>query len=167
MDEKGVFDLLNLVHKNKEYLQNKINIIIGGDGEIEKLRNKIHEFEISHIVNFIGWVSGEEKVKLLTESDVFLLPSYYEGLPISILEAMSYNMPIIATDVGGIPTIVKGNINGILIKPGDQISLFKAMKYFIDNTKEIYNYGQNSYTMVKDFLPNKVINDLHKIYQKL
>ena len=167
MDEKGVFDLLNLVYNNKEYLQNKINIIVGGDGEIEKLRNKIQEFEISHIVDYIGWVSGDDKIMLLNESDVFLLPSYYEGLPISILEAMSYYMPIISTDVGGIPTIVKENINGILIKPGDQASLFGAMRFFIDNPDEIYRYGQNSYTLVKDYLPNKVINDLHKIYQKL
>lgn len=166
-EEKGVFDLIESVHKNKDFLQGKVKIIIGGDGETDRLMSKINQLKIFKIIEFVGWVSGEEKDKLLAESDIFLLPSYYEGLPISILEAMSYKMPIISTDVGGIPTIVKNDINGFLIKAGDKEALFAEMKFFIENREKIKEYGQNSLKIVQDFLPDRVIVDLHKIYNNI
>lgn len=165
--EKGIYDLLEVVHKNKDYLQGKAKIIIGGNGETEELINKIDQLKISNIVEFIGWISGKQKEKLLVESDIFILPSYYEGLPISILEAMSYKSPIISTDVGGISTIVKNDENGFLIKPGDKNAIFNSMHFFIENKEKIREFGKNSFKIVKDFLPSRVIADLHKIYNRI
>lgn len=164
VEGKGIFDLLNTIHKNKEYLNNKIKLVIGGDGETKRLKEEIHKLNITNIVEYIGWISGEDKDKLLSESDINILPSYNEGLPISILEAMSYKMPIIATNVGGIPRVVKNEKNGILIEAGNYDMIFKSMKYFIENINKIEEYGNNSFDIVQDFLPKKVIKDLINIY---
>ena len=72
---------------------------IGGNKNEEKLKKQIKDFNIQEIVTFEGWVSGNKKLELLNWADVFILPSFNEGLPISILEAMSYGMPIISTPV--------------------------------------------------------------------
>jgi len=164
---KGIFDLIETVYKNQNYFRDKIEIMIGGDGEIDRLKQEIKEYRLEETIKYIGWVSGTKKDRLLANSDVYLLPSYNEGLPISILEAMSYKKPIISTDVGGISTIVKNDFNGFLIKAGDKNALFAGMKYFIENREKIDEYGLNSFQLSKDFLPDKVIKNLHIIYSKV
>jgi glycosyltransferase involved in cell wall biosynthesis len=85
------------------------------------------ELGISDSVDFLGWVDGELKLKLLRDADVFVLPSYNEGLPMSVLEAMSWAKPVIATRVGGIPELITTGTNGILIDAGDQEQLSSAL----------------------------------------
>ena len=75
----------------------------------------------------MGWITKEQKPDLLKRADVLVLPSYNEGLPIAILEAMSYGLPIISTNVGSIAEAVKENKNGFLIEPGNIDSLAHAM----------------------------------------
>ena len=164
---KGIFDLIDTIYKNRDYFLGKVEVIIGGDGEIERLKKEITEYQLEEIVQYVGWVSGRKKDTLLADSDVYLLPSYNEGLPISILEAMSYKKPIISTDVGGISTIVKNSFNGFLIEAGDKEALFTGMKYFIENREKIDEYGNNSFQISKNFLPQEVIEDLHNIYKKV
>jgi len=164
---KGIFDLIETVYKNQNFFTEKIEIMIGGDGEIDRLKQEIKEYRLEETIKYIGWVSGTKKDKLLANADVYLLPSYNEGLPISILEAMSYKKPIISTDVGGISTIVKNGFNGFLIEAGDKEALFAKMKYFIENREKIDEYGFNSFQLSKDFLPEKVIKNLHIIYNKV
>jgi len=165
--EKGIYDLLEVIQENKDYLHGKVKITIGGNGETDILERMIDEFKVSDIVEFIGWVSGEKKDKLLAESDIFILPSYYEGLPISILEAMSYRSSIISTDVGGISTIVKNDKNGFLIKPRDKNAIFNSIQFFIENKEKIEEFGKNSFKYIEEFLPDRVIEDLHKIYNRV
>jgi len=164
---KGIFDLIDTVYKNRDYFLGKIELFIGGDGEIDRLKQEIKEYRIEEIVQYVGWVSSTKKDRLLVNADVYLLPSYNEGLPISILEAMSYKKPIISTDVGGISTIVKNGFNGFLIEAGDKEALFTKMKYFIENREKIDEYGLNSFQLSKDFLPEKVIKNLHILYTKV
>ena len=164
---KGMFDLLEMIKNHKDYFNNKVIVKIGGDGEIEKLQNMIHEYRLETIVEYVGWVSGERKLDLLNKSDIYILPSYNEGLPISILEAMSFKMPIISTDVGGISTIVKNDENGKLIMPGEQEALFEAMKFFVEHQEVIPQYGDISFQWVQDFFPEMVISNLHKIYDNV
>ena len=99
--------------------------------------------------------------------DVFVLPSYNEGLPISILEAMSYNLPIISTKVGGIPEILKNEYNGYLINPGDLIALENAISALINNPSKRKLQGKRSGEIVKSFLPEQVIRQLDYLYKEL
>jgi glycosyltransferase involved in cell wall biosynthesis len=166
-ERKGIFDLLEVISNHRKLLKDKFILYIGGNGQVNKLVNYIEEYRIKDLVVFKGFVSGLEKEELLSMCDIFVLPSYNEGLPISILEAMSYGMPIISTAVGGIPEIIINNENGFLIKPGDKNSLFSSILYFIEKGREIKRMGSKNLERIHDFYPEKVIPELNIIYKKL
>jgi len=166
-DRKGVFDFLKVIIENKIAFENRIILHIGGNGDVDRLMEVIHNEHIEHIVKYKGWVSGNEKKKLLSMCDVYVLPSYNEGLPISVLEAMSYGLPVISTNVGGIPGIISNGNNGFLVAPGDKEAILKSVKYFIDNPDDIKRMGQNGKAIVKDFYPEHVIPQLENIYKIL
>lgn len=118
---KGVSDLIQAAKliKRSGKIQN-IEFVFAGIGEDEdKLKEQVKEANLEKFISFIGWVSGEKKEELFLHKQIFALPSYNEGLPVSILEAASYGLPIVSTNVGDISSVVKDGINGYLIKPGD------------------------------------------------
>lgn len=112
-------------------------------------------------------MSGDKKIQIINEVDAFILPSYNEGLPISILEAMSYNLPIISTSVGGIPEILKNGYNGFLIRPGDKKALKNAILTLINNPSLRKEMGKHSQEMVQPFLPTTVEGQLRTLYKEL
>ena len=164
---KGVFDLLNVIITQKKSWMHKVRFYLGGDGDIDKLNNIICEHKLEELVEYIGWVDGERKVELLNKSDILILPSYNEGLPISILEAMSYSMPIIASNVGGIPEIVKNFENGVTLAPGDDIALAKAINFFINDPEKVRDYGKTSFQMVTKYMAHAVEKQLINCYNDL
>ena len=167
-DRKGIYDLLEVIYKQQHYFRQHCRLLVGGDGDVEKLKKIIDRYQISDIVDYIGFVSGDQKKDIIKSSDIYLLPSYNEGLPISILEAMSYSKPVISTSVGGIPEIVHHGDNGYLIAPGDQRSLFQFLKELIQNPVDRTNMGRKSYQIVKDgYFPDKVLQKLNALYSSL
>lgn len=164
---KGIYDLLDVIIRNKSKYKNKLQLFLGGNGEIESVQRIIHENDIDDIVLFKGWVSGNSKINLFNQSDIFILPSYYEGVPISILEAMSYSMPIISTNVGGIPEIVENGINGYLIIPGNKDALEKAINKFLLNPELIKSMGEKSQQKIKKHLPIEVSKELSQLYNTI
>lgn len=164
---KGVFDLLKAICKEKEFFKDKLLLRMGGnevDGDIKEF---IKDNGLEGFVSYEGWIAGEHKKECLNWEDVYILPSYNEGLPIAILEAMSYSHPVISTPVGGIPEVVENKRNGILVEPGNQKEIADAIKYYIENKEEIKTQGENGYKRVKDFFPEKVFSDLNNIYESL
>lgn len=128
IQRKGVIDLLNAVKQMKNQKISNFRLLIAGSGtEEEHLREYVKINELQSYVEFFGWITKEQKPDLLKRADVLVLPSYNEGLPIAILEAMSYGLPIISTNVGSIAEAVKENKNGFLIEPGNIDSLAHAM----------------------------------------
>lgn len=165
--EKGVFDLIDTIAANKDILKDRILLHIGGNGEVETLNSQIIKYDISSLIIYEGWVSGRKKEKLFNETDVFILPSYAEGLPISILEAMSYKMPILTTPVGGIPEVVGNMENGILFTPGDKRAILDAIIYCLDNKADIIRMGEKSYQKILPYSSDNVVKELTAIYSKL
>ena len=166
-DRKGLFDVIEVIKNDIDVFDNKIELIIGGNGEVVKLQKIIEKYQIGNIVKFVGWVQHETKVQYLQDSDVYILPSYNEGLPVSILEAMSYGKPIISTNVGGIPEIVKNNENGFLINPGNFEQIESSIKHFIENPHDIEKFGNISLKIVEKHLPSSVVLHLEKIYYEM
>ena len=164
---KGIYDLLECIRDHKVEFQGKLKLYIGGNGEIEQVKQLIKEYGIADIVIFEGWVSGDKKIELLNKSDVYILPSYKEGLPISILEAMSYEMPIISTPVGGIPEIVSNGENGYLVEPGNKEDIYKAIISLLNNTDLRNRMGKVSLSRVGEHLPEYVEKQLETLYDSL
>ena len=166
-ESKGIWLLLDVLESLKDMLEGKIIFNIGGNGEVEKLHELVKQKKLAGIVNYIGWVSDEKKNQYLNQSDAYILPSYNEGLPISILEAMTYKLPIISTNVGGIPGVLKDKVNGLLIEPGSKKELKNALEFVINNTAEFKRFGVSSLQFVKPHLPENVKKELLKFYKKI
>ena len=164
---KGVYDLLKVIADDAEYYRKHIQLRIGGNCEEEKIKKTIEGYGIGDFVAFEGFVKGDKKTEDLNWADIFILPSYNEGLPIAILEAMSYGMPIISTNVGGIPEVVKTDINGKLIEPGDLQAIKESINYYIKTPSAISLHGEGSRKLVKPFLPEKVFEKLNNLYREL
>ena len=167
-ERKGVFDLLKGIYDHADEFQDRIHLAIGGSGDEARMRKKISSFAIAEMVSYEGFVSGEKKASLLREAQAYILPSYHEGLPISILEAMSYGCAIISTPVGGIPEIV-GSDNGLLVPPGDTEAIAEAIRTLIHMQDEgsLESLGQRSREKVAPFFPDAVLDSLEKIYEAL
>lgn len=166
-DNKGVFDVLNVLSEHKDEFMGKILLHVGGNGQTERLFSKIKEYGIENQVVFEGWVDKEKKRRLLNLADVYLLPSYIEGVPISILEAESYHKPVITTNVGGIPSIVKDQVSGLFVRPGNAHDIYSAMKKMSEDGTLRYHYGEAGYEISKGYLPDTIKNELTKLYDKI
>lgn len=119
IERKGVFDLLKAIKSIIKQSYN-IKLYIAGTGLKEKeMREYCLNNGLKDNVEFLGWVSNAKKEKVFLNSDLLVLPSYNEGLPIAILEALSYGLPIISTNVGSISDAVINKRNGLLISPGN------------------------------------------------
>lgn len=166
-DDKGIFDTLRALSNYKDELDGHIILHIGGNGQIERLKHEIKNLNIENLVRYEGWVDKERKQKLFNLADVYILPSYFEGVPISILEAESYHKPVITTNVGGIGSIVKNNESGLFVTPGDTVEIFQAMKMLADNETLRFQYGEAGYNISKDYLPEAVKRELIDCYSKV
>jgi glycosyltransferase involved in cell wall biosynthesis len=166
-ERKGVFDLLRALSDHKEEVRGRVWLKIGGNKNEDKLRAFLEENQLNDMVDFEGWVSGDKKIDLLNWADVFILPSYNEGLPISILEAMSYKMPIISTPVGGIPEVVETGKNGMLVTPGNTEEIFHSIQFYLDNKDAIQRHGVESSRRAATYLPDYVLSHLKRIYENL
>lgn len=163
-DNKGIFDVLNTLAFHKKELTGKIILHIGGNGQTGRLISTIKELGLEQLVNFEGWVDREKKQHLLNLSDVFLLPSYIEGVPISILEAESYGKPVITTRAGGIPSIVKDRETGLFVTPGNINEIYLAIKVLADDKDLRHRYGMAGLMISKEYLPNTIKKDLINLY---
>ena len=165
-EKKGIYDLLDVLSENKKKYQENLIFLYGGNGEVEKVSQYVKDKCIESMAVFQGWVTGEKKVSLLNQANAYILPSYNEGLPISILEAMSYSLPIISTNVGGIPEIVKNGINGYLFDAGDKTAMAQAIDALMENREQNKEFGKNSLKIVQEHLPESVAKQLTELYQK-
>lgn len=166
-ERKGIYDLLDVLIDHKEEFLNKLEFLYGGDGDVEQVKEIIEKEGLENIAKYQGWVNGAKKEYMLNVADAYILPSYNEGLPISVLEAMSYSLPIISTRVGGIPEIVHDGVNGFLMQPGDKVSLYKAIASLMENKDVSIGMGVNSKQIVKEHMPQYVENQLKELYESL
>ena len=165
---KGIFDLVEIINEYKTDYNGRLILDIGGGMfEVERLRQIIKDNHLEDIVHFHGWVSGDDKIRLLNTADAFILPSYTEGVPISILEAETYGLPILATTVGGIPEIVSDGGNGFLFTPGDKAAIKTAIDKLLADTKLCRALRESSRMRAANNLPSHIETVLTSLYNDL
>lgn len=123
---KGCYDIPEIYGRVLEKGE-RLPLIMAGDGELAEVKKLFEDRDLLESVSFPGWVRGADKDKCLKESGIFLFPSYYEGMPMAVLEAMAYGMAIVTTRVGGIPHLLENGVNGYLCEPGDIEGLSKRL----------------------------------------
>ena len=168
---KGVLDLLeaiNQLKKEERFNKIKVKFNIGGSGqEFDELTKYVETNSLSEYVEFLGWIDKEKKKEELKNNQVFVLPSYNEGLPVAILEALSYGMPIITTDVGSIAEAVHNEKNGYLIQPGDVEELKNKLLFLINNFEVRKKMGEESRKIAKEsFDENEYYKKIIELYKE-
>ena len=167
---KGCLDIPDVI-KNVVSVIPKCKFILAGnliEEDYVKIIEKVNKYGIDKNVVFPGWVRGEEKDKLLSEADIFLLPSYNEGMPMSILDAMGYGLPIVSTTVGGIPKIVRNGENGYITEPGDVSGLSEAIVDLLNNHQKMHEFGEMSIHIVEEkYSLDAHIEKLENLYNAL
>ena len=129
-----------------------VKISLCGDGpECKKLQRLSRDLGCESNIEFLGFIPwGKELDKIYLQHDIFVLPSVSEGIPKVLLEAMAKGLPIIATNVGGIPDIIKDTENGILISPKSPADIARAVEFLVRNDDVRGRIINNSYNFVRE-----------------
>ncbi len=148
---KGCYDIPAVIEQVKKSVPNVRFVLAGAGTETDEkaIRQLIEEKNVAENVVFPGWVRGKTKDKLLKEADVFFLPSYNEGMPMSVLDAMGYGLPIVSTNVGGIPKIVHDGENGYCCEPGDLARMGMGIEDILSNKEKRNALAEESLSIVK------------------
>jgi glycosyltransferase involved in cell wall biosynthesis len=127
IEAKGIFDLLAVVPRLAEWHPDVL-VRFGGDGaDMARFREAAAQCPCPANIDVAGWITGNAKQRAYAGTDIFCLPSYSEGLPISVLEAMSARLPVVATRISGIPEEVVDGETGLLFTPGDREALVRHL----------------------------------------
>lgn len=165
MGEVGERKGTGVVIKVAATLNNNFRFVIAGNGDVGKYLKMAEDFGISNRVVFLGWINGEKKDKAYLEADVYFLPSKYEGLPMSIIEAMGYGLPIISTSIGGIPDCVENGKNGFLERPEYVDNFASRIRTVCENSKLYAEMSKASRLLAEERFEVSVmaakINDLY------
>lgn len=141
----------------------KVHLTLVGDGELlEKMKNYVINKKIEKYVTFTGNIKNVDEI--LKKSDIFILSSITEAFPVSIIEAMSYGLPIISTNVGGIKEVIENN--GILVQSQDKNQLIKAMFTMINNAGLRMQYSKNSIEKSYEFSTDKIVKQYSEVYDE-
>jgi glycosyltransferase involved in cell wall biosynthesis len=128
---KGAFDTIQAVAQLSPSDRDRVQVLMAGDGEVAQAQTLIDQLGLKDTVQLLGWIDPKTRDELLSRAHVFLLPSYNEGLPVSMVEAMAWGLPVIVTPVGGIPELVTDQKHGFLVNPGDITGIAQAMQTLI------------------------------------
>lgn len=164
-ERKGHVDL---IHAFKLLLERTdATLVLAGNGDVEGTKALVRDKKLKDKVEVLGWLSSDVVAKEFQRAKVFCLPSYGEGLPMSVLEAIQHNVPTVLTPVGGIPDILIDQESTLFVKPGDIKSMCEALyKLLSENDLSAKIIAQ--YDHVKSLLSQEsAITKLEEIYREL
>lgn len=167
---KGCYDIPNVIKMVKESIPNVRFVLAGAgsDADEKNIKQLIEDKGVRENTVFPGWVRGEEKDRLLREADVFFLPSYNEGMPMSVLDAMGYGLPIVSTNVGGIPKIVHDGENGICCDAGSIDILSEGIVTLLNNKEKREKAERESILIVKNgYSLEAHLKSIQSVYENL
>ena len=167
---KGIDDLLIAFKEIKDEIPSNIKLALYGDDydSEEKIGEKIKRFELKERAEYRGWLTSENRESAFENAIVNVLPSYNEGLPMTILESMGYGIPNISTNIAAIPEAILEGHNGFLVEPGNIDGLKENLKKIILNNEIREKLSENAYIMAKDeFSLDAHFKHLYKIYDNL
>jgi len=161
---KGTYDLVDALAR----LPAAPQALLGGDGETEQTADYARQRGLGEQVKLLGWVGPEQKAGLLASASIYVLPSYNEGLPMSLLEAMAAGMPVLSTPVGGIPEAVSDGVEGFLVEAGDVGALAARLEQLLSDPALAQRMGAAARRKVETtFASGAVLPRIEQLYQEL
>ena len=165
--EKGIYDLIDAIKMviNKGY---DIKLNLYGENERQKIVDYVKKRDLESKIFINDWIDGKKKIGVLYQSSFIVLPSYTEGIPNVIIEAMATQTPIIATEVGGLKEILVDGENAIIIQAGNPRDLSDKIIDLLNNEILRKTISKNAYEYAKREFDIEIIrNQLYKILNRI
>ena len=164
---KGIYDLLEAVAGIARAVPD-LRLVCAGHGERVAVARYAERLGIADAVKFTGWVGPSGKRALLETAAVLALPSYEEGMPVSLLEAMSAGVPAVASAVGGVPEVLVDGVSGFLVARGDKASLGRHLRHLLEDRALGARLGAAARESARlRFAPERAVPKLEELYSRL
>lgn len=156
-------DIASLLHQQDD----QIHFLIIGDGELRaELESKVAAMEISKNVHFTGWIT--ETAKMYADLDIMLLTSKNEGTPVTVIEAMYYNIPAVSSNVGGLSDLIENEKTGFLVNSLVAEDYIPIILKLLESDQEQKKIGEAGHAFIADqFTIDRLIVDMENLYTKL
>ena len=173
LKEKGVLDLVAAIPAVLRAVPDASFVVAGrgiaGSATPESIGSLASRLGVERALRLPGWVDGDDaKGPLLRAADLFVLPSYAEALPVSVLEAMAHGVPVLATRVGGIPDVIAHGVNGFLVDAGEPEALAQAIVALLTDAALRARLREAAYRDVRRrYSVQTVLGELEALYRSL
>lgn len=161
---KGHKYLLQAIPLILQKIPNTMFLIIGDGMLREQLENTVKQIGLEKNVIFTGF--REDLIEIMRTFDLFCLPSLWEGFGVVIAEAMACGLPVVASNVGGIPDVVENGVTGMLVLPKNVTELAETMIFLLNNPMQAQDMGQKGKERVKSlFTKERMLEKTWEVYQ--
>jgi len=160
--QKGVQHAINGIASLPEHLRSKVHLNIVGEGPyLDNLQQLTNSLGMNDYVTFHGRMVGETLANMYKKCLIHLMPTTsHEGLPLTILEGMSYGLVTVASDIGGIPSLITHNKDGVLISPGNSQELAQNLERLIQDSSLMQTLSESARTtIINGYSMDKMVND--------
>jgi glycosyltransferase involved in cell wall biosynthesis len=163
--KKGYGDLASAIPKITREFPDTRFVWVGEGQHRDILTQKVRQNGIEAHVSFLG--HRTDVPRLLKSADLFVFPTHYEGMPFALLEAMAHNLPIVTSDVCGIPEIIEHRSQGLLFRGGDHDALLKTLGWALRHPDQMQRLALNAKRHVQDFSEEIMLKETLEVLQKL
>lgn len=165
-DQKNPFEFIEIAKKVLERNLNAQFIWAGNGKYLQEAREKVRAYGLEERVRFIGFSKAKEEI--LQHSDLYLSTSHYEGLPFAVVEAMSYRLPLLLTNITGHTDLIEGRNNGLLFKNNKDQTIYDFVQNLIHNRENWHSLSDGSYHVFnKRFNTQQMLKKLTRVYQNI
>jgi len=162
---KGHDDLIQTIpHIVREF--HDVRFVWVGEGEQrDSLIEKCKEYRVLEDVLLLGYRSDVSR--LVRSADLFVLPTRFEGLPFTLLEAMVHGLPVVASDAGGISEVIENGVHGLTVRVGDSCDLLEAIRWALRYPERMKEMARSARRRVLDFSEERMINEVLEVLREL
>lgn len=148
---KGSYDLIAAIGRLDADVRSRLRLTLAGDGEIDDVRAAVTDAGLDETIDVAGWLGPSDRDQLLCSAHIFVLPSYDEGLPMALLEAMAQGLVPVTTMVGSIGEAVSDGVDGVLVQPGSPSEIAYALATLVGDESRRAALGAAARRRAHDF----------------
>ena len=164
---KGYLELLRAASEVVKHFPD-VRFCFAGHGEIDQARTEAQRLNIANSVSFLGWLRPDEIGRYYRGASIFCLPSFDEGLPMSVLEAMSFSLPVVCSPVGGLQDLISDGEDGIFVEAGNIHSIARGLMELLSNPERASRIGRNgALTLQRKCGLDHIERDLAHLYEEV